>query len=1026
MKRQSLAFSFIFFVGLSGAIHAANPRLSKSPLSTSIEQPVIAAIYRDSSGFLWIGTQEGLYRFDGANLVIFNSDGNNENWIPSSDIRGISADIDGNILVATHGGGLLIWDEFLKAFVSQRDITKVDHSRLTSLHVAKKGNIWVSTIDNIFLYNQLINTNENWMSTPKFARVIGKPYVMLEYRSDQLLVGSSLGLSRISLKEMTIEKYDLSSWHQEENFGISALVLDPIGNLVIGTDTGSLAVLDLEDGTILAKTRLDEEAAILVSDLLLYENMLLIATDNGLYLSEANLSGIQDISLQGTGLSSSDVISLYQDSGHVWVGTYNGLDILSTAHFELFNKKNSGVDNDILAFAQDSETRMWIGTYGGLYLYDSQQRSHKKFEVLFDRIRLSDQRITSLATSNDKLWIGFYRGGVQVIDLAAGTSEFPEIDSSKEIFVMDISVDPTSQNAWIATRSHGLIRVSPTGTYNYYDVGTFPEEGISIIYERADRLILITTNNRIYEYDINTEKFSLLKFDFGFGPQKAIVFSVNESGNGDLWFGTKDHGLFLWPKTEQDSGNLQLRHSGSGTQLEYSTIYGIFSDQIGNLWCSTQNGIFKLSSEGEPIKRFTIADGLQGNDFSFGASFTSQSGLIYFGGMNGYNRFDPTKIETEGSESPMMLTDVSLPSADSRSLGKFNDLQSLQLTHNDYFVTFQFSVLDFIDAEKNLFRYKLDNFDREWIESGTRNTATYTNLPPGDYVFRAQGANSAGIWNRNGISLNIDVLPPPWYSWWAYLIYSAGLMVLVWGLLRIYRSYVIDRQRDQLAQEMFEAENRADEEMQEQLELQDEIVLTSYQHNLTTLSLVSDFISHRSIGVPADVKRKVTDSSIRRISALSSLEDCLSYQAGGAVADLKEYTDGLFPVLLQVAPVKPETIVTINEVTSMPVPAELASPLSIILYELLENCILHAFEQDSLANYIQVILSAETTYEPYENFLCLSVSDNGVGIPEEVGEAPRPNSGIAIVKCLVDKLGGSLEFSRTSGSLVVIKIPYNF
>ena len=920
----------------------------------------------------------------------------------------------------------MIWDEFLKAFVSQRDITKVDHSRLTSLHVAKKGNIWVSTIDNIFLYNQLINANENWMSTPKFARVIGKPYVMLEYRSGQLLVGSSLGLSRISLKEKTIEKYDLSSWHQEENFGISALVLDPIGNLVIGTDTGSLAVLDLEDGAILAKARLDEEAAILVSDLLLYENMLLIATDNGLYLSEASLSGIQDISLQGTGLSSRDVISLYQDSGHVWVGTYNGLDILSTAHFELFNKKNSGVDNDILAFAQDSETRMWIGTYGGLYLYDTQQRSHKKFEVLFDKIRLSDQRITSLATSNDKLWVGFYRGGVQVIDLAAGTSEFPEIDSSKEIFVMDISVDPTSQNVWIATRSHGLIRVSPTGAYNYYDVGTFPEEGISIIYERADSLILITTNNRIYEYDINTEKFSLLKFDFGFGPQKAIVFSVNESGNGDLWFGTKDHGLFLWPKTEQDSGNLQLRRSGNGTQLEYSTIYGIFSDQIGNLWCSTQNGIFKLSSEGEPIKRFTIADGLQGNDFSFGASFTSQSGLIYFGGMNGYNRFDPTKIETEGSESPMMLTDVSLPSADSRNLGKFNDLQSLQLTHNDYFVTFQFSVLDFIDAEKNLFRYKLDNFDREWIENGTRNTATYTNLPPGDYVFRAQGANSAGIWNRNGISLNIDVLPPPWYSWWAYLIYSAGLMVLVWGLLRIYRSYVIDRQRDELAQEMFEAENRADDEMQEQLELQDEIVLTSYQHNLTTLSLVSDFISHRSIGVPADVKRKVTDSSIRRISALSSLEDCLSYHAGGAVADLKEYTDGLFPVLLQVAPVKPETIVTINEVTSMPVPAELASPLSIILYELLENCILHAFEQDSLANYIQVILSVETTYEPYENCLCLSVSDNGVGIPEEVGEAPRPNSGIAIVKYLVDKLGGSLEFSRKSGSLVVIEIPYNF
>jgi two-component sensor histidine kinase len=224
---------------------------------------------------------------------------------------------------------------------------------------------------------------------------------------------------------------------------------------------------------------------------------------------------------------------------------------------------------------------------------------------------------------------------------------------------------------------------------------------------------------------------------------------------------------------------------------------------------------------------------------------------------------------------------------------------------------------------------------------------------------------------------------------------------------------------------MFEAENRADDEMQEQIELQDEIVQTSYEHNLTTLALVSDVISSRSASLPHDTRIKLTDGSIRRISALSSLEDCLSYQAGGAVANLQKYTNGIFPKLLNDAPVKPETIITINEVTTMPIPAELASPISIVIYELLENTIQHAFEQDSPANYIQIQLSAETSFDPYENFLHLSVSDSGIGVPEKIEELVSEDSGISIVLSIVANLGGTISFSGQTGTLVTIKIPYD-
>lgn len=1025
MKRQSIFLILILLFGHSLPIYGTQPRLSQSPLSETIEQPVITAIFRDSLGFLWVGTQEGLYKFDGANVTVFNSNGNNRNWIPSSDIRGIAADIDGDLLVATYGGGLLKLDSLLNTFTAYRHLDSVDNTLITSLHVAKDGNVWASTKDKLLLFSVNDEDFENWISSPEIKEIIGKPHAFLESSPGELVVGSSLGLSKISIRDRTILKYDLSSLDTVGNFGVTALILDRAGRLVIGTDTANLAVLEMDEGNVVAQNFLGGDFKRSISDFSLHENGLVIATDKGLYFSEMDLSYIEDISLQGAGLSSSDVVSLYQDEGKVWVGTYNGLDILSLAPFELFNKRNSGVHNDVLSFEQGSDGRIWVGTYSGLYLYDERLKSHRRFESEFHSSSLKDQRITALEVSEEKLWVGFYRGGVQVIDLLSGATYIPDVDRASEIFVMDIFLDSETEDAWIATNAHGLIRITNDKTYNYYNDGSLPHEGISSIFSRPEFLVFVSTTSQIYQYSLENKNFSPLEFNFGLGMDNTVVFSVGENQSGDIFFGTKDHGLFEWPHSSQQSNNLNLNQVGKGTEFEYSTIYGIFSDAQGNLWCSTQNGVLKLSESGKLINMFTKADGLQGDDFSFGASFTSKSGLIYFGGMNGYNRFDPTQIDIDNTPSPMMLTGISLPAKESRHLGDLTKLEYLQLTHKDRFVTFQFSVLDFTDAEKNQFRYKLEGFDNDWIENGTRNTATYTNLPPGNFVFRAQGANSSGIWNREGITLDLGVLPAPWNSWWAKLAYAFGGLIVFLGLLRIYRSYAIERLSEERALEMFEAENRADDEMQEQIELQDEMVLASYQHNLTTLSLVGDCISFRSDNLPDDVRQNLAESSMQRISALSSLEECLSYQAGGAVANLEKYTDGILQELIKRAPVRQETIITINEVTSMPLPAELASPLSIIIYELLENSFQHAFEQGSPANYVHVKLSLEDNLESSGEFLDLLVSDSGIGVPAEIEALAASGSGIAIVESIVAKLGGSLLFSGDEGTLVSIEIPYN-
>jgi ligand-binding sensor domain-containing protein len=581
-------------------------------------------------------------------------------------------------------GGLLRWDTITNAFVPSRYLNSDEDYQLTYLHVANGGNIWTGTKDKIIRYSKDFHFSANWHGVPDITKTVGTPYTFIEVESGELIVGSSFGLAKLSNHNKTVTKYDLSPLGIQGYFGVTAIELDIAGNLLIGTDTGDLAVLDLASGIVVAHATLGRNSPKLVSDFAFHDDKLLIATDEGLYLSDTDLSNISDISLEGAGLSSSDVTSLYQDGDHVWVGTYNGLDILSSAPFELFNNKNSGINNDVLSFEQDSSGRIWVGTYGGLYFYDESRKSHSKFEIQFESAVLVDQRVTALAASKgQQLWVGFYRGGLQSINTMTGETYAPKIENASEMFVMDLFEDK-AKNLWIATQTHGLIRVTSDKIYYYYSSGILIEKGVSLIFSGLDKLIVVSTKNKIYEYNYNTNRFSILDFDFGFGLDKTVIFSISQSQNGDIWFGTKDHGLFQWRNSDQKSKIFRLNHVGKGTELEYATIYGISSDVTGSLWCSTQSGVLKLSSSGQPIKRFTMADGLQGGDFTLGASFTSQAGLIYFGGMNGYNRFDPSQIEIDSSESPMRMTGISFPEQDdNKSMKGLSDIRNLQLTYKD-------------------------------------------------------------------------------------------------------------------------------------------------------------------------------------------------------------------------------------------------------------------------------------------------------------------------------------------------------
>jgi two-component sensor histidine kinase len=316
----------------------------------------------------------------------------------------------------------------------------------------------------------------------------------------------------------------------------------------------------------------------------------------------------------------------------------------------------------------------------------------------------------------------------------------------------------------------------------------------------------------------------------------------------------------------------------------------------------------------------------------------------------------------------------------------------------------------------------LEGFDRDWIENGTRNSATYTSLPAGDYTLRVQGANSAGIWNREGLSLSIQVLPAPWLTWWAFTLYGLGTLFLIWLGARAYVSYELERRARELAVKMVEAEAHADDEMQEQLEIHDDLVKSVYRHSVSTLNLVGELISTKGSYLSDDNACEVVQASISRVDALAILEECLYYQNEILLADLNKYTNILVSKLLKKSPVGEENIVTINEVTSQPFPIEQASPLAIALFELLENAIQHAFEETGQANYLHIVLAPEGPALTDAHYR-LVVQDNGPGIPPNIDPLTADTSGLAIVSSMAKRLSGELSFANRNGTVVSISFP---
>ncbi|NQZ90451.1 MAG: hypothetical protein HRT54_23045, partial [Colwellia sp.] len=393
-------------------------------------------------------------------------------------------------------------------------------------------------------------------------------------------------------------------------------------------------------------------------------------------------------------------------------------------------------------------------------------------------------------------------------------------------------IEDSQGNLWVGTRGGGLNHFnSKTQQFTHYrhlagDANSLSDDDVYSLFEDSQGNLWVGTDGGgLNHFNPKTHQFTHYRHLAGDANSLSHdgVYSLLEDSQGNLWVGTPD-GINLF-----NNKTAKFKRLTTANGLPNNVIYRIEEDKQGNIWLSTNQGLSRMVPKAETFRNYDVGDGLQSNEFNGGASFKSKSGELFFGGINGFNRFYPENIIDDKQVPIVLITDmllsnesvpiVPLLSRQSRTLEQNTETKSLKvssssnavdevagfslnqvihqtkamtLTYKDNIVAFEFAALHFSNPTKNKFAYQLVGWDKDWVSTDYKNRrATYTNLPNGDYTFRVKASNADGYWNEEGASLQITVLPPPWKTWWAYALYGLFLLSLVLAFIYSQRKKVI-------------------------------------------------------------------------------------------------------------------------------------------------------------------------------------------------------------------------------------------
>ena len=833
----------VWFLGDELSAQSQAMRFERISQEQGLSQGTVNCVLQDDVGFLWIGTQDGLNRYDGYSFRIYKHDPLNPDSLTSSWIEALVQDAAGNLWIGTGGGGLARWNRHSDGFEWFRhrpsDPTSVSGDRISALYFDRQGDLWIGTA----------SSGLNRLAAPRVEDGIAPPSL----RSDSA-----------AFDRFRHDPDDSSSLSDDR---VRAIFEDAAGNLWIGTLSG-LNRLDPATGTIVRFSHKPSDPRSLSDDQVLsiledHTGTLWVGTDDGLNRRDRG-GGFIRYAAGASDPAFGEIRSLFEDDAHrLWIGTDDGLTLLPESggtflHYRHEVSDPASLSNDsVVTVAQDEGGVLWIGTQGGgINRLDPQTWAfaHYKADPASDE-GLSGNAVFAFSEDSDgRLWVGSL-SGLDVLDRTTGRPSRYRHDPADPESLPGNRVTALLHDhqgyLWVGAMGHGLGRFDPrTRAFTRYPPDPQRPDSlgddviISLYEDRRRELWIGTLRSGLDRFDREDESFVHYRHD----PERPDSLSDNqvntfiEDAAGHLWIGTNSGGLnrldrrsqsfhrvrhdparpsslssdtvlalhvdaagVLWVGTQVGLNRLEstddgvyFKHFLERDGLPNNFVYGIYSDSDGRLWLSTNNGLSRFDPASGIFQNYTASHGLQSNEFNFGAHYQSQSGELFFGGVNGFNAFYPERIKANSYVPPVVLTSFTRLNHPVRFDRPLSDVEEVALDYRDYFFAFEVAALDFAAPEQNQYRYKLEGFDAEWVDLGHRRRVTFTNLDAGLYTLRVQGSNNDGVWNKAGASVRIAIAPPPWKSWWAYLLYSLAGVGLLVGTLFVQRRRLERRKEEEL------------------------------------------------------------------------------------------------------------------------------------------------------------------------------------------------------------------------------------
>ncbi len=834
IRGATVACALTFLAALVPAfqppVFAATDTASAQPMrfvhydrDQGLSQSAINQIIQDTSGFMWFATESGLNRFDGYDFDIYRRSRDDPNTIPNDFITDLAVDASGDVWITTDGGGLvrrhgnpIELDVYRN---DPADAASLIDDNLRRVLADPRGWIWVGTMRHglsrvdsgsgeIVVYRH----DESDPASLSDDRI----YALWLDPDGSLWIGTGVGLDRLDPATGKIQRHELGSPGDVFAAGDRVLSIrrDQRGELWIGTSQNGLARLDETRAAFQVYRHDEDDPRSLASDRVevIYEDSarrLWIGTNNGLNMISADRNSMARYRHDPTdpaSLSDSYVVSIFEDLGGVlWIGTKTGGINKWNSRSWLFGHvrpASSGNDSNqtpkITSFTRDKKGQLWVGTFGSGILVLGPDRGRRMQLRKHSTGGLSDDVVMSLATDTDgNVWAGTMQGGLNRIDAATGKISIYKHERGNQrslaangIMSLYVGNDGT---IWIGTFGGGVSRYArETDDFvNFPHDPTVPTSlsnpnATSISEDAKGALWVATSGGGLNRLDAVEGRWVHYTHD----PDNEhslggnAVYSLHLDRAGRLWAGTRA-GLsrFVPGKDATASGSFRTLTQSDG--LPNEAIYGVLSDAEGRLWLSTNYGISRYDPKTESIRNFHVSDGLQSEEFNFGAYFADDQGTLYFGGNNGFNAFDPIGLDFSAVAPKVVLTEVIKFNKPANTNIAYEFLSNIAFDYTDDMISFEFAALEYTAPARNRYAYMLKGFDRDWVEADFTRRATYTDLPGGRYEFRVRGANSDGVWSDAAVALAVTVEHPPWLRSWAFAIYLLSAIGIAYFLYRI-------------------------------------------------------------------------------------------------------------------------------------------------------------------------------------------------------------------------------------------------